>query len=123
MCINQDPESSGNHEHYGITFKSPPLLRFIAGGDARTHRVTDDKGGATPTALGPRPRRRLPAALRPLSGSEDREEVQAVRQGARVQAAPVRRARGPGEGRHLQGKKTILKQLCQWLLSDGDLDL
>ena len=102
---------------YGITFKSPPLRRFVAGGDARTHRVTDDEGGAAPTALGPRPRRRLPAALRPLSGSEDRQEVQAVRQGARVQAAAVGRARGPGEGGRVQGKSIKFRYLSKFLFS------
>ena len=86
----------------------PPFLRFVAGGDARTLRDPDDKGSAQ-TSAAILPRRGFSPSLRPLPGSEDREEVQAVRQGARVQAAAVRRARGPGQGLRLQGKNT---QLC-----------
>ena len=91
---------------------SQPLLRFVAGGDARPHRVPDDEGSASTTAVALSPRRRLSPPLRPLPGAEDREEVQAVRQGARVQAAPVRRAGGAGQGRRLKGKLIISFLLC-----------
>ena len=77
---------------------------FIAGGDARTNSIPYDEGSAPATATAIATRRRIPAALRPLPRAEDREEVQALRQGARVQAAPVRGPGGPREGGGLQGK-------------------